>query len=174
MKKYVILFLMGAMFFCVESVHRIRQTNPWKDMAIKTYEQLKSIFIKDMYDVSGKVIPFKEYELLGNNFIKQAEDSNLASIRYCEEHPQKQLAHLFLQNIISYAVGDFNNQLGYTSMKPSDAALKALLEDIQEKVKEKFNVDSELVVLVQLIQSANKAYYKTFPWYTRLVIRLFK
>lgn len=168
------LFLIGAMFFGIESGHRIIQTNPWNDIDIKTYEQLKSVFIKDMYNASGKVIPLKEYELLGNNFIKQAEDSNLASIRYCEEHPQKQLAHLFLQNIISYTVDDFNNQLGYTRRKPNDTALKTLLEDIQGKVKEKFDVDAELVVLVQLIQSANKAYYKTFPWYKRLAIRLFK
>lgn len=175
MKKIVVsLCVMGLLFFGVEAGLRVKQADPWRPLNIKTYDQLKKVFTERMYSVSGGMLSFEDYKLLVDSFLTEAETKQLYVIQYCKEHPQKSLARLLLQAIIPYAVYDFRYQVGVSRQQPDKAELREVVKDMHDQAKEKFDVEAELTALVQLVQKANKAYYKSLPLLTRAYSFIFR
>lgn len=172
MKKIVVsLCAMGLLFFGVEVSTKSVEVDLWGNLNIKTYDQLKKVFAERMYSVSGKMLSFEDYKSLAYGFLEEAEKKQLHVVQYCKKHPRKKFARLLLQAVIPYAIADFfykqrpindfRDQLDLN--RPDDTGLRIAIKDIQGQMKEKFDIEAELSGLVQLIQEANKAYYRLLP-----------
>ena len=183
MKKSVAsLFFTALLFFGVEARGRlivvldplldprfeaIEVTDPWEHLKIDSYGQLKTLFTRRMYRL-WEILPFATYKVLVDKFLAEAEKLN--SIKYCEKHPQEDLAHHFLEAVKLYARADFEHTMGFPDERGINrSVLRTLLIDMNNKAKKKFNVDTELNnLLVPLIEELNQASYKALPWYARL------